>query len=348
MCMSGHSKHPSHTRTGPQARWGGLHIAAVICAVLGFLATSQVMVGGLESLPEHIREHPYTNFVLPVRKNKAREEVKPIPPPKKQNFWGRLLRKKEKQAKGYPGPLTPHEQALYDEMTRQIEGRPSMRRQAEDVGLALDRAGVLRFLELVYWKIEGKHGHLLDRIQDTIDWRRSYGTDDITLDDIPFEAASGMTYVNGFDRQQRPLIVFRPADQPDPFDVENVTRLLVYTLESAVDQLPKGQDKVGVIVDCAHFKLSMIPPFEFIRKAVDMIQTHFPMRLGWVRLVNAGVAMTLSWKLISPLLQERTRAKIDFIGKGEQANHLRKLVHPDTLEVKLGGTNTKVFRTVES
>ena len=60
---------------------------------------------------------------------------------------------------------------------------------------------------------------LVERLEDTLKWRRSYKPHKITPDDIMEESLTGKIYVNGFDATGRPIRKLFPAYN----DIMNMT-----------------------------------------------------------------------------------------------------------------------------
>lgn len=61
--------------------------------------------------------------------------------------------------------------------------------------------------------------------------------------------------------------------------------------------LPKGQTQFAVVADCAGFGPSKTPPLPMLKTAFVTMQRHYPMRLGYVVIVNAGGPIVLVWKV---------------------------------------------------
>lgn len=83
----------------------------------------------------------------------------------------------------------------------------------------------------------------------------------------------------------------RLADDPQGLN------LLFYTLERAESMLPKGQTQFAVVADCAGFGPSKTPPLPMLKTAFVTMQRHYPMRLGYVVIVNAGGPIVFVWKV---------------------------------------------------
>ena len=61
--------------------------------------------------------------------------------------------------------------------------------------------------------------------------------------------------------------------------------------------LPRGQTQFAVIVNCDGFGPSKTPPLAMVKTAFIAMQKHYPMRLGYVVMVNAAGPIALVWKV---------------------------------------------------
>lgn len=59
--------------------------------------------------------------------------------------------------------------------------------------------------------------------------------------------------------------------------------------------------------------LKQLPPVAYMKKMFKLLSHHYPMRLGHVLFTNVGPSVMLCWKVVSPLLQARTKAKMHLI-----------------------------------
>ncbi len=66
-------------------------------------------------------------------------------------------------------------------------------------------------------------------------------------------------------------------------------------------------------------------------------QNYYPESLYKLFVVNTPAVITVAWKLISPWVDSRTKAKIVFLKPHETAAELLKHINDDDLPVELGG-----------
>ncbi|CAM9904510.1 unnamed protein product [Ectocarpus fasciculatus] len=227
---------------------------------------------------------------------------------------------------------------LLKELRRKVEERYGFEfwGRAKAAGHELDDGLLMRYLEMAYWTMETMGQPLADAVGSTVRWREDAAPHLVTDDQVAEEATYGKMYVRGFDRQQRPIIHYRPGLEKS-FDTEKGLNLLFHTLEKAKSLLPKGQTQFAVVADCSGFGPSKTPPLPMLKTAFITMQRHYPMRLGYVVIVNAGGPITFVWKLISTVLEERTKEKIAFLSKKEAEATLTGLIDPSALPTSLPG-----------
>jgi len=74
-----------------------------------------------------------------------------------------------------------------------------------------------------------------------------------------------------------------------------------------------------------------------IRKLIYVAQAQYPERLHKALLVNAPYGFQTAWKMIQPLLDEKTASKIQFLSHDKLTNDIA----PDVLCVDYGGKHAK-------
>jgi hypothetical protein len=118
--------------------------------------------------------------------------------------------------------------------------------------------------------------------------------------------------------------------------VQEYTLYTTYMIELMIASMKPPHDKFVVIFDLKGFYLSMVTKTNvrlMIRKLIYIAQAQYPERLHKVYLVNAPFGFETAWKLIRPLLDERTAVKIQFANQESIAED----VDPSVLSVTYGG-----------
>lgn len=121
--------------------------------------------------------------------------------------------------------------------------------------------------------------------------------------------------------------------------VEEYVRYVLYMIELMIGSMSEQQQFV-VLFDLSGFYVSMIFYRNvrlMIRKLIYVAQAQYPERLHKALLVNAPYGFQTAWKMIRPLLDEKTASKIRFLSQ----DALTTDISPDVLCVDYGGTHAE-------
>ena len=118
------------------------------------------------------------------------------------------------------------------------------------------------------------------------------------------------------------------------------------------DALKRSGGKIGkcnAVLDSKGFGLSYIPPMSATKRALSMLQDHFPDRLGVFVIANMAKPAQIFLKMVMPFLPIEVRRKIHVLpDHGEKRSEmLKKLVDEQYIPTWLGGTDTYEFNAVE-
>ena len=128
--------------------------------------------------------------------------------------------------------------------------------------------------------------------------------------------------------------------QGDELDdaIEEYTNYVVYMIESMIAHMPglPTPQKFVVLFDLKGFTPSLVFRRDvrlMIRKLIYVAQAQYPERLHQTLLVNAPFGFEYAWRLIKPLLDEKTAAKIHFV----TLDSLTQEIDEDVLSQEYGG-----------
>jgi len=145
----------------------------------------------------------------------------------------------------------------------------------DDERLWLTRECLLRYLRATKWHVP----QAIKRIQETVVWRREYGTTKLTADYISDENATGKQVVFGFDNEGRPCLYLLPNKQNTKNSPKQVEHL-VYMLELTLDIAPPGQETLALLIDFRNSSAGSNPSLGTARAVLNILQNHYPERLG--------------------------------------------------------------------
>ncbi|XJO77294.1 hypothetical protein BDV3_001892 [Batrachochytrium dendrobatidis] len=190
-----------------------------------------------------------------------------------------------------------------------------------------------RHLTSLKWNL----AHAKQCIRETLVWREEYRPDLITAKDVESEAANGNTYINGMDKEGRPIIYVRKRGALG--DPEKNVRLVVYTMECAIRLMPQGVEKMSMIFDFTHYAKANSPPIHITRMMLKFIISHYPERMGVAFFVNTPWVFGMLWNVISHFLDPATKSKIYFIKLDQERLNAGENTH-NNQDISNGLSNT--------
>jgi hypothetical protein len=178
--------------------------------------------------------------------------------------------------------------------------------------------------------------HAAIALKQTLVWRNTYYPGKITFEEVEKYAVTGKCYINGFDKEGRPLIYMRPTRENYKKDVEGQIRFLVFNMENAIKLMPKSVHQLVILIDFEGFRLSDAPPFKVTNETINLLSAHYPERLKSIFMINAPIIFWTFWKVVSPFIDSGTYAKVQFIHR-KNLNELLDHIDSNMLESCLGG-----------
>ncbi|KAH7377794.1 CRAL-TRIO domain-containing protein [Pyrenochaeta sp. MPI-SDFR-AT-0127] len=214
-----------------------------------------------------------------------------------------------------PPVLTADQQTKYDELLAEVRSWESLptatKKDAESAPLDdeermwLTRECLLRYLRATKWVLP----NAITRLRSTLVWRREYGTDRFTADYISEENATGKQVLLGFDNEGRPCLYLLPQNQNTKETPKRVEHL-VYMLERTIDLHPPGQEKLALLIDFRNTGAGGTPSLGVARQVLDILQNHYPERLGRALLTHLPWYVNAFLKLVNPFIDPVTKANI--------------------------------------
>lgn len=177
----------------------------------------------------------------------------------------------------------------------------------DDEKIWLSNDCILRYLRGSKWVVDTAK----KRLEDTLKWRREYGLYDgtISAEHVEPEAVTGKEILYGFDTKGRPAFYMIPSRQ----NTDESTRQLqfvVWMLERAIDLMGPGVETLDLLINFADKAKN--PSLGVARQTLNIIQSHYPERLGLALIINVPMLVNAFFKLIMPFVDPITRNKIKF------------------------------------
>ena len=177
----------------------------------------------------------------------------------------------------------------------------------EDERMWLTKECLLRYLRATKWNL----AQAAARLRATLVWRREYGVYQHTADYISIENETGKQLVLGYDIHGRPCDYMNPSKQ-NTERTERQLQHMVFMLNRCIDLMPSGQETLTLLINFADTKSGQTTPLWQGKQALDILQNHFPERLGRALVTNVPFYVSAFLKLITPFIDPTTREKIKF------------------------------------
>lgn len=186
--------------------------------------------------------------------------------------------------------LSADQQAKYEALLQTIkswEEVPSTQGKGgavtENEIMWLTRECLLRYLRATKWST----AEAAKRLLGTLTWRREYGVEEFTGDQISPENETGKQIILGYDIAARPchyLIPGRQNTEPSPKQIQH----LVFMMERVIDLMVPGQENLALLINFKSSKSrsNTAPGIGQGREVLNILQTHYPERLGRALIIN--------------------------------------------------------------
>ncbi|XP_029314647.1 motile sperm domain-containing protein 2 isoform X2 [Cottoperca gobio] len=174
----------------------------------------------------------------------------------------------------------------------------------------------------------------LKMIDESLQWRKEYGVNDITESTIPkwmFE--TGAVFLHGYDREGNKLFWFKvKLHFKDTKTIVDKKKYVAFWLERYAKKEP-GMP-LTVIFDMADSGLSNID-MEFVKYIVNCFKVYYPKYLSKMIIVDMPWIMNAAWKIVKSWLGPEAISKLKFASKSE----IQGYIGPEYLPPHMGGTD---------
>eukprot|EP01104_Vermistella_antarctica_P015358 TRINITY_DN5023_c0_g1_i1.p1 TRINITY_DN5023_c0_g1~~TRINITY_DN5023_c0_g1_i1.p1 ORF type:complete len:350 (+),score=96.54 TRINITY_DN5023_c0_g1_i1:33-1052(+) len=195
-----------------------------------------------------------------------------------------------------------------------------------------------RFLVARQWKLDDARVML----QDTLKWRDEYKPDLITAEDVMIEMQNkGKMYISpGRDKYGRVVIMMKPKHDNTGKEHSIVkVKYLVYLLEKAIESMPENVEKMVWVVDWRDYNMfSGIGLMKCNMEILNILQNHYPERLGLAYLMFAPWTFSAFWKIISPFIDPETKKKVVMVDSKKNLHLLTDVVPAENVEIDYSGS----------
>lgn len=179
-------------------------------------------------------------------------------------------------------------------------------------------------------------------MEDTLKWRALYRPEDIRWPEVEHEGETGKVYrAEFYDRLDRIVLVMRPGKQ-NTNSAEGNVRHLVYMLENAILNLVEGQEQMSWLIDFRGWSYGTSVPVRTAREIVNILQNHYPERLGVSFLYNPPRIFETFYKAVKYFLDPKTAEKVKFVypNDNDSVELMKSYFDTENLPIEFGGKAT--------
>ncbi|KAF8349173.1 CRAL-TRIO domain-containing protein, partial [Amanita rubescens] len=177
---------------------------------------------------------------------------------------------------------------------------------SEEEKFWLSRECLLRYLRASKWKTQTA----IQRLESTLKWRRDFGIYDImTPQHIEPEAVTGKEVVYGYDTGGRPAFYMFPSRQNTDEPTRQI-QFAVWMLERCIDLMRPDVETLTLLINYADKAKS--PSISTARAVLNILQDHYPERLGKALIIKIPFYINAFFKIIMPFVDPVTREKVKF------------------------------------
>ncbi|KAL2463821.1 Sec14p-like phosphatidylinositol transfer family protein [Forsythia ovata] len=141
------------------------------------------------------------------------------------------------------------------------------------------------------------------QLKNCLAWRDSISTDHLIADEFSAELAEGVAYVAGHDDESRPVMIFRIKQDFQKFHSHKLlTRLLVFTLEVAIQTMAKNVEQFVLLFDASLFR-SASAFMNMLLATLKIIADYYPGRLHQAFVIDPPSLFSYLWKGARPFVE---------------------------------------------
>ncbi|CAK0736266.1 hypothetical protein CVIRNUC_000718 [Coccomyxa viridis] len=200
-----------------------------------------------------------------------------------------------------------------------------------------------RYLAARTWNVQAATKMLLNTLQ----WRQTYKPHEIKWEDIAVEATGKQFVMPVEDKAGRQIVIMRPREERSS-STDGQIKFLVYTLEIASQRADaSGQGKLTWLVDMDGYSIRNAPSLRVSMQTLNILQSHYPERLGMAVCYHAPRLFSFSFKALQPFIDPATSKKIQFVSRDNEAVLMPTMFPMHKMEACLGGSGTYTYSSEE-
>mmetsp|Transcript_11362 Transcript_11362/g.27864 ORF Transcript_11362/g.27864 Transcript_11362/m.27864 type:complete len:357 (+) Transcript_11362:357-1427(+) len=155
--------------------------------------------------------------------------------------------------------------------------------------------------------------YALDKLAESLQWRRDYGAAALTAHDVAQPLAPGHMYWRGRDPEGRPILWVRPALMDlATYDRDLYLKAHVYLLERGLELMTGDVTCFVLVADSTGLSQKHMDA-KLMRELLKVAQVAYPDRLGALVVGPVNMIVRGAWVLLSRLMSTRLAEKINLV-----------------------------------
>ncbi|SCZ99006.1 BZ3500_MvSof-1268-A1-R1_Chr3-1g05760 [Microbotryum saponariae] len=177
----------------------------------------------------------------------------------------------------------------------------------------------------------------IKRAEEILVWRREFGIDSMTAEQVSHEGETGKELSFGYDFASRPILYMHPYRQNTNTSHRQI-EFVVWCLERTLDLAPATNPPTEMLCLCIDFGASRnvkTPPTSpgTAKEVLKILQTYYCERLGRAICVDVPGFFWPFYTLVKPFVDPRTKDKIRFLSDADATD----LIPASQLQNMFGG-----------
>ena len=203
----------------------------------------------------------------------------------------------------------------------------------------MNKRTVWRYHESSLWGPMCKKRPHYEAILETMRWRYMTGFPVNNMETLRKELATSKMFQMGHALDGRPLLFLFLARE-NTWSPKDNQQTLLYTMERCIKTMPPDKNELICLIDAKDLGMMNAPSMQFIVETIDILNKHYPRRMGQLFVINVSSIVFWFWDLISMSLSEVTRKKIQFLtdDKEEMRTRIGEFISMDQLLPEFGGS----------
>uniref|UniRef100_A0A7S1M5F6 CRAL-TRIO domain-containing protein n=2 Tax=Neobodo designis TaxID=312471 RepID=A0A7S1M5F6_NEODS len=153
-----------------------------------------------------------------------------------------------------------------------------------------------------------------------VKWREEYKPEERVCPGCKEDKNNHMMHFCGWDKLYRPVLYLSYAHAGERQNPDWAVAHNVMTFRQALSEMPEGVEQWVAVTDFVSYSHWRDGRSSVGKVVIDIMQAHYPERLGMQILVDPPTAFWLLWKCLTPFIDAKTKSKVQFMYTTQEPN----------------------------